>query len=212
MIASETMANSSRPVTVSQRGSLSLECPSEKRTTFGTAVRFLSMVMICALAALSHPARAQDNYVRLNENATCFSCQMKAGSQQIPLLTSPEKFERERTLFDRSIGGISGSSSQTQEATREQIVRPESTKSAGIQPVTFEPAFTDQVSEESFSGNRLPSLRPFQYQFNQVDNSRMNDSSSLTTPEIGGSVWLLNGRGRNRGQLLNNKFFSGDQE
>ena len=89
----------------------------------------------------------------------CFSCGLRGGGKKIELLSLPSALDREHRVLERAIGGIAGSSFQTEEATPEQTERQAALK-APREPVFVAPS----ASQLELSENRLfaePSIESF---------------------------------------------------
>lgn len=108
---------------------------------------------------------------------------MQGGGRKIPLLSVPEGLDRSRGALDRSIGGIGGSSFQTQSATAEQTIRAAQIRRAQ-EPVFVIPENSQSIAEpeRSFADRNLE-LRSFEQRVQngsyQLDSSLRPFSSKL---------------------------------
>ena len=149
-------------------------------------------------------AYAQGLSSELRNGAPCYSCGLKAGGQSLPLLSLPASLERREQLLNRSIGGIAGSSFQTEQATPEQTFR--QALKAPPEPV-FTAAPTAVVETESplFAQSRFLAADRFSFQrsFEQRFGTETDESTEafrLVVPDLRSPFKLLGGKHK-RGAL-----------
>lgn len=147
------------------------------------------------------PAFAQNFSSQLREGSGCYSCGLKAGGQSIPLLSLPA--ERRELVLNRSLGGIAGSSFQTEQATPEQTLRQ-------VLKAPPEPVFNTQTNQAQEEAPRIDQLRfstadrfRLQRSFEQRFNTETEDSGDafrLPTPDVRSPLNILGGK-RKRNSL-----------
>lgn len=162
---------------------------------------FLTVPILILLLDQS-TAFAQDFSSRLREGAPCYSCGFKSGGQSLPLLSLPASLERQQEVVNRSLGGISGSSFQTQTATAEQTRR--QLLKAPPQPAfdTGPPIQTEQTPtfvQPQLSADRFTFQRSFEERFN-TGTGDSEEAFRLFTPKAQDTIQFLGGR-RKRGLL-----------
>jgi hypothetical protein len=87
----------------------------------GAAALKFCLVLFLTAGGIQVQSTAQELFAGREDSS--FSAQMKGGQAVIRLLDLPASLENNRALFNRSIGGIGGSSFQTEIATPEQTWR-----------------------------------------------------------------------------------------
>jgi hypothetical protein len=158
----------------------------------------LSLCLACALVAIVQcQSYGQDYLLRRSDSSYCYSRQMSGGEQGLRLLGLPESLEKNRGLMNRSLGGISGSSFQTEEATPDQTLRQQA--KAAPEPVfraALSPSGTEHRFDSPFEENESL-LRSFERQFATPSYFNVDESSEFPPSK---SLDLL-GRSHKRGLL-----------
>lgn len=146
------------------------------------------------------PAFSQDYSSGLRDNSSCFSCLMRGSGQTIPLLGLPETLERRRGVLEKALGGIGGSSFQTESATPEQTTR--QLLKAPQEPVFAAPPVQSALERatqfENPFAERFTVYRSFEEHFGHHEEEE--PSFRLFAPELSNPLQVLGGR-RRRGLL-----------
>lgn len=126
-----------------------------------------------------------------------FSSKLSGGMQYIPLLRSPDSRQQQRNLMERSIGGIAGSSFQTEEVTPDQIFRQHEKFGGGslfAQSATAAPDMQIHIFQ-------MPELSELQSFRNRIGTGYDTGFSLPGLPDSGSfsaSSWMKIGNSRSR--------------
>ncbi len=82
------------------------------------------ILSLIILGICIQPVLAQYQSSVFSDSNESFSGRMRGGSQGLSLLALPTSLDQNRDVWNRSLGGISGSSFETQVATSDQAQRP----------------------------------------------------------------------------------------
>ncbi len=170
-------------------------------------VLFLASLVAGTVLLENNEVSAQEYSSQLRSGAGCYSCGFKTGGQSLPLLSLPASLERQQSLLNRSLGGIAGSSFQTEQATPEQTLRqvlkapPDPALNTGF--AASAEAATPIFTQPQLSAERFTLLRSFEERFGGGRNDDDTEEAfRLFTPDLQNSVQVLGGR-RRRGVLQN---------
>lgn len=162
------------------------------------------MVLLCFLDV---PAFAQygTNPFAASES---FSTRMRGGSQSIPLLQLPANLDKSREAWDHSLGGISGSSFDTQVATADQARRAQVRESSA--EVFYAPSVYQVYSLGSFSAPSEINTQvgSFEQHF-LTPTLQVDDSYRSYAPKFDRAFRMTGGRRRSR--ILDSLFTNTDQ-
>lgn len=141
-------------------------------------------------------AFSQFSETRFRDATNSFSNQMKGGSQIIQLLTLPSDLDGNRDAWNRSLGGISGSSFDTQVATPDQVHR--SFLRASTSPVFNAPsAFEIYNRPSTTSFTDQPETPSLEMRFSKSDFN-LDDSFSKYSAKLDRAFSITGGRHRSK--------------